>query len=121
VAAILSGDKTATSGLLIEYELDPDEKLPEIGGRSLVVDSADKPVCIIETTEVRVLPLRDVDEAFARDEGEGFESVAEWRAAHEQFWRSDEMRAVLDRRDFTVEDETMVVAERFRVIERLAD
>jgi hypothetical protein len=31
------------------------------------------------------------------------------------------MRAVLDRRDFTVEDETMVVAERFRVIERLAD
>src|SRR5437764_98420 len=84
VAAILSGEKTATSSLLIEYE-EPGEDFPEVGGRSVVVDSAERPVCVIETTEVRVLRLDGVDEQFARDEGEGFESVAEWRAAHERF------------------------------------
>jgi uncharacterized protein YhfF len=117
VAAILSGEKTATSSLLLEYE--PGEDLPVVGGRSVVVDSAEKPVCVIEMTEVRVLPLRAVDERFARDEGEGFGSVAEWRAAHEAFWRSTEMLAALGRPDITVDDETLVVAERFRVVDAL--
>jgi uncharacterized protein YhfF len=119
VAAILSGQKTATSSLLLEYELDPGDPMPEVGGRSLVVDSAGRPVCVIETTEVRVLPLRGVDEQFARDEGEDFASVEEWRAAHEAFWHSEEMREAIGRRDFLVGDDTIIVAERFRVVERL--
>ena len=118
VGAVLSGEKTATSSLLIEYEK-PGEDLPEIGNRSLVVDSAEQPVCVIEITEVRVLRLDEVDAQFARDEGEGFASVAEWRAAHERFWQSAEMRAALDRPELGVDDETVVVAERFRLIERL--
>jgi uncharacterized protein YhfF len=118
VAAVLSGEKTATSSLLIEYE-EPGEDLPEIGSRSLVVDSAERPVCVIEITEVRVLRLDEVDTQFARDEGEGFASVAEWRAAHERFWQSAEMRADLDRPELTIDDETLVVAERFRLTERL--
>jgi uncharacterized protein YhfF len=119
VAAILSGEKTATSSLLLEYELDPDDPPPEVGGRGVVVDSADRPVCVIETTEVRVLPLRDVDDEFARDEGEGFESVEEWRAAHEAFWHSPEMREAIGLPHFTVGDDTMIVAERFRLVERI--
>jgi len=120
VAAVLSGEKTATSSLLLEYELDPGEKFPEVGSRSVVIDSDKNSVCVIETTEVRILPLQEVDEQFARDEGEGFRSVAEWRAAHEAFWQSTEMRAALGRPEFTVDDETLIVAERFRVLERLA-
>jgi uncharacterized protein YhfF len=119
VAAILSGEKTATSSLVLEYELESDGDLPEIGGRSVVVDSAESPVCVIETTEVRVLPLHAVDEQFARDEGEGFESVAEWRTAHEAFWQSADMRTALGVPQVTVDDETLVVAERFRLVERL--
>ena len=121
MAAIVSGEKTATSSLLVEYELDPGQQLPELGGRSVVVDSAEDPVCVIETTEVRILALRDVDEEFAREEGEGFDSVAQWRAAHEQFWHSDEMRAALGQSDFRVNDDTMMVAERFRLVELVAD
>ncbi len=119
VAAILSEEKTATSSLLLEYELGPDDSPPEVGSRGVVVDSADRPVCVIETTEVRVLPLRDVDDEFARDEGEGFESVAEWRVAHETFWHSPEMREAIGRPHFTVDDDTMIVAERFRLVERI--
>jgi uncharacterized protein YhfF len=32
---------------------------------------------------------------FAGDEGEGFESVADWRTAHEAFWQSAEMETAL--------------------------
>lgn len=54
-----------------------------------------------------------------RDEGEGHTSVAEWRAGHEVFWHGEEMREALGDPLFTVDDGTMIVAERFRVVERL--
>jgi uncharacterized protein YhfF len=118
VAAILSGEKTSTTGLVIGYEHD-DEPLPAAGERSVVVDSNDQPVGIIETTEVRVIRLADVDLAHAIDEGEGYQSVAEWREGHERFWHGDEMRSYLGNSEFTVDDDTLVVAERFRLVERL--
>ena len=45
---------------------------------------------------------------FARDEGEGFESVADRRAAHEPFWSED-----------AITDETLIACLRFRLVERL--
>ncbi len=50
------------------------------------------------------------------DEGEGYAGVAEWRAGHERFWGSAEMRAALGDADFAVDDTTPVVLERFRVV-----
>src|SRR3982751_6316518 len=81
VSAILAGTKTATSSLVVDYERD-DEKLPEPGERSVVVDSQDRPVAVIETTEVRVISLGEVDLRHAVDEGEGYTTVAEWRTGH---------------------------------------
>jgi uncharacterized protein YhfF len=118
VAAILAGTKTATSGLLIEYENER-ESLPQIGRRAVVVDSEHRPVAVIETTEIRVIPAGAVDVEFARDEGEGFESVADWRRAHERFWQSAEMRAALGDPAFVLTDETPIVAERFRLVKVL--
>jgi uncharacterized protein YhfF len=102
VEAVLRGEKTATAGL---HGIDP---LPQAGERFLLLDFDDQPVAIIETTEVRVLRADEVDLQFARDEGEGFETVADWREAHERFWSDRE-----------IEDDTLVVAERFRLVERL--
>lgn len=119
VAAILAGTKTATAGLLVEYERE-NEPLPKVGARAVVVDSGNRPVVVIETTEVRVIPAGEVDLQFAIDEGEGFESVADWRAAHERFWHGEDMRAALGEPPVEVTDETPIVAERFRLVERLA-
>jgi uncharacterized protein YhfF len=118
VAAVLRGDKTSTTGLLVEYERDGDD-LPRVGERFQVVDSDGEPVGVIETTEVRVLRVDEVDLDFAVEEGEGFETVADWRAAHERFWHShaDETRAYLGDPDWQVTGDTLVVAERFRLIE----
>jgi uncharacterized protein YhfF len=115
VAAILSGVKTSTSGLLIEYERDR-EPLPGPGDREVVIDSAGQPVALIELVEVRVVRLADVDLAHAVAEGEGFATVAEWRAGHESFWHSAELRAELGDPAFTVDDDTMIVALAFRLL-----
>ena len=61
---------------------------------------------IVEVTEVRVLPAREIDLQFARDEGEGFESVEQWREAHERFFEQP------------IDDETEVVAVWFRLVDR---
>ncbi|GAA4555528.1 hypothetical protein GCM10023193_02190 [Planotetraspora kaengkrachanensis] len=81
-----------------------------------MVDSIDRPVAVIEVTSVRVVPLGEVDDVHARGEGEGYTTVAQWRAVHEEFWHSPEMRSYLGDAAFTVDDTTQVVLERFRVI-----
>ena len=60
------------------------EQLPVVGERGVVVDSLGRPVCITEVAEVRVVPLGTVDAAHAIDEGEGYQTVSEWRVGHEQ-------------------------------------
>lgn len=116
VAAILDGSKTSTTSVALQYDVDS-EPLPVPGARSVLVDSAQKPVAILEVTGVRLVPLGEVDLAHVLDEGEGHESVAQWRAAHEQFWHSAEFRSAVGNPDFTVDDTTVAVLERFRVVE----
>ena len=118
VAAILSGVKTSTTGLLEEYRREG-EPVEEVGVREVVLDSDGRGVAVIETTEVEVKRLGDVDLPFAIDEGEGFETVAQWRDAHVAFFTSDEMTAVLGPPPVAIDDDTLVVCTRFRVVERL--
>lgn len=118
VAAVLDGSKTTTTGLVADYEHEGDP-LPTAGERSVVVDSSDHPVAVIELTEVRIVPLGEVDLQHAIDEGEGDTTLTTWRLNHESFWHSPEMRAALSDPTFTVDDATLVVLQRFRVIEHL--
>ena len=62
---------------------------------------------MVELTEVEVVPAGQLDLQFARDEGEGFESVEDWREAHERFF------------DQPIHADTQIVAIRFRLVERL--
>jgi len=116
VAAILAGEKTTTTGLVADYEHE-NEPLPSPGLRQVVVDSAGRPVAVIETTTVRVMRLANVSLDHALGEGEGYTSVAEWRAGHEQFWHSAGMRQALGGPIFTVGDHTLVVTQEFRLIQ----
>lgn len=119
VAAILDGTKTSTTALLADYEVDGDP-LPQPGDRSVVVDSAEHPVAVIELTAIRVVPLADVDLQHVVDEGEGDSTIETWRAGHEAFWSSPEMLAALGDPGFRVDETTPLVLERFVVVERVA-
>ena len=118
VAAILSRAKTSTTGLHEEY-VRTGEALTTVGERSFVVDSAERPVAVIETTEVIIRRMGDVDLAFAIEEGEGFETVAQWREAHVRFFQSPELAAILGDPPVVVDDDTFVVCERFRLVATL--
>lgn len=113
VAAVLSGEKTSTASLLAQYV---DEELPRVGERGAVVDSAGVVVGIIETAAVDIVALKDVSLRHALDEGEGYIDVAQWRAGHERFWQSAEVREELGDPHFTVNDDTQVVLERFTLV-----
>lgn len=118
VAAIVAGEKTATTSTLIEYGIE-DEALPVVGEQYVVVDSDEKPVAVVEVTGLEQVRLSDVPWEHARDEGEGYSSIAEWRAGHESYWHSGDMRDFMGDPSFTVNDDTIVVLERFRVIRSL--
>jgi len=114
VAAVLDGTKTTTTGLLDDYARDG-EPLPRPGDREVVIDSAGEPVALIEIVMVRVVRVGDVDLAHALGEGEGYASVADWRAGHEDYWHSDAMREYVGDPAFTVDDDTSAVAVEFRL------
>ncbi|MGV8874348.1 MAG: ASCH domain-containing protein [Rhodococcus sp. (in: high G+C Gram-positive bacteria)] len=113
VAAVLSRAKTTTASLLVQYT---GEALPRVGDRGAVVDSAGVTVGIIETIGVEIVALQDVPLQHALDEGEGYADVAQWRAGHERFWQSVEVREELGDPNFTVDDDTQVVLERFVLV-----
>jgi uncharacterized protein YhfF len=113
VTAVRRGEKTASSSLLVEWEADR-EPLPAAGDRLTVIDSDESPVALIELLAVDVIRLGDADLSLARDEGEGFESVAEWREAHERFWSDEVIPELPD--GLTLSDDTEVVVERFRLV-----
>ncbi|MFQ6145994.1 ASCH domain-containing protein [Streptomyces seoulensis] len=114
VAAILSGEKTALTGLLEIYE-HAGEEVPAAGRRFSVLDSDGRAAVTIELVEVRVVPMKEIDDDFARAEGRGYSDVAQWRAAHEEFFRGEGVSEFLGH-TAVVGDDTLVVAQRFRAV-----
>jgi uncharacterized protein YhfF/molybdopterin-guanine dinucleotide biosynthesis protein A len=102
---VRDGPKRATAGLRAEYR--PDERLPEPGDLSVILDGGGVPLCVIRTTDVEIRPFGAVDEEFAWTEGEGDRSLAYWRSAHRDFFASQGI-------DVTDADE--VVLERFELL-----
>ena len=82
-ALVKSGIKTATCSLLWEFESDG-EPIPAAGEYSLILDGSGNPICIIQTTDVSILPFVQVQALHAWEEGEGDRSLEYWRAVH---WR----------------------------------
>lgn len=109
-ALILDGTKTATCSSLWEWEYEA-EPLPEIGTLTLLLNGAEEPVCVIETTEVTIRPYNEVDAQFAYEEGEGDRSLEYWRDAHWRFFSR-----VLPNIDKSPTQDMPLVCERFRVI-----
>ena len=103
---VLSGAKTATAGLVQEYD-DENEELEYVGERLVLVDDDDALVGVVEVTGVEVVRFADVPWDFARAEGEGDRSIEEWREGHGAYWA---------RQGTPVTDDTRIVCLRFRLV-----
>ncbi len=108
VAAVLAGEKTATTSLHRSY-LAEGEPLPQPGRQRLM--ARDGSVAgVVEVTEVQILPIGEITDEIAWAEGEGFADAADWRRSHEQFWES-----VGESPGGPLPEEELVVLERFRI------
>jgi uncharacterized protein YhfF len=108
LALVLIGKKTATCCSLSQYD-DEAWPMPKPGDRWIVLDGKQRPRGVIETTEIATKRFEEVDAQFARDEGEGDQSYAYWRKAHEDYFA----------RQGRFTPDMLVVCERFRLIEVL--
>ncbi len=65
----------------------------------------------------KVIRLADMTDEDAIDEGEGYADAAAFRVSHEDHWNGfiDEVREGLGDPGYTITDDTLVVAERFRI------
>jgi uncharacterized protein YhfF/GNAT superfamily N-acetyltransferase len=82
---VLHGPKRATAGLVACNERQPGDA-PRPDGYSVVTEFDGAPRCVIRTAWLAQRPLREVDAAFAWDEGEGDRTLADWMAGHRRFF-----------------------------------
>jgi uncharacterized protein YhfF len=117
LAAVLRGEKTATSSLAVEYL--SGEPLPQVGQRLTLVDHDGRPHGVVETTRVAIIPLNLVGDDVAHDEGEGFADATEWRRDHEAFWAdvAHLVRAEAGDPDWQLCDAEPVVVHWFLLVE----
>lgn len=107
---VVSGKKTATASAYPLYELEK-EPLPQADEYSVILDSEENAVCVIQTTKVAVVPFNEVTAEHAFKEGEGDRSLDYWKKVHESFFAECLREAGLN---FT--PDMKVVCEEFVVV-----
>ena len=107
---VLMGQKTATSSAFDLYAVG-NEPLPKENELSVILDSKENAICIIETTKVEVIPFKEVSKDHAYKEGEGDKSLAYWRQVHEEVFTEWMSEAGL-----TFTPDSKVVLEEFRKV-----
>ncbi|MGQ0543682.1 MAG: ASCH domain-containing protein [Blastocatellia bacterium] len=107
---VISGKKTATASLLETNKLEP-EKAPVDNGYSVVTTFDGDPMCIIQTTEIRHLPFREVDAKFAFDEGEDDQTLESWSEGHWSYFTREAAEL-----GFKFDEDSIVCCERFRLL-----
>lgn len=107
---ILSEKKIASCGLLAMWQ-HFEEPIPKVGDIEIVLDYDDEPVAAIQYTEVEIKPFNKVDEAFARDEGEGDLSYEYWKTEHVKYF-TRECEAL----DMEFSESADLVCLRFRLV-----
>ena len=107
---VLSGRKSATCSAVWSYEAEG-EPFPKGGTLWMVLDGRNKPMCIVETIEVTMRAFKEVDEDFARAEGEDDLTLESWREGHKRFFTRT--LAPIGR---NFSEDMPLICERFRVI-----
>ncbi|HEX8946821.1 MAG TPA: ASCH domain-containing protein [Candidatus Paceibacterota bacterium] len=104
LALVLEGKKTATS-----WAATHGASGSEVGKRQIIKDGQNRPRAVVETVELTRCRLKDVDETFACDEGEGDLSLAYWRKEHERYFKNEG----------TFSENMEVYCQRFKVVKVL--
>ena len=110
-ALILSGAKTLTSSPFWDY---PDGRIPFVGALAVLLDGAQTPRAIIETTRVEIMPFAAVTDELALAYAEGERTAAWWRHEIGAWYRAFAARA-----GATFTEDTPIIWEWITVANRL--
>ena len=102
---VAKGIKTASCCSLSSFN--HQDESSAIGGYSIILNSLGEPVCVIRLVSLRIIRYCDVNEAFARKEGEGDLSLGYWAQGHEAFFQ----------REGSFDAAMELVAEEFELVE----
>lgn len=102
---VLAGAKTATCWSVA------DGQQTEVGKHMVVKDSAGRARAVIETVSLEKTRFCDVGWEFAAAEGEGDETLEDWRAGHRAYFE----------RDGGFAPDMMLWCERFRLVEIIGE
>ncbi len=102
---VLSGEKTATTGLWQEGKT-----IPVKGQYAAILGSDGKRFCIIQYTAAEVKSFLGVEYDFIQKEGEGDPDVEAWREKHREFFKGF---------SGSFNDNSKVICEEFILVERL--
>ncbi|WP_327102379.1 ASCH domain-containing protein [Nonomuraea glycinis] len=106
---VLTGRKKATAGLLeLDYHAE-NEELEHVGEHLALIDDSGTHAATVEVVDVVLLPFAEVTWVFAESEGEGYDTIDDWREAHSRYWRD---------KGIAVDDATTVVCLSFRLVSR---
>jgi len=109
---VLRGVKRATAGLVWSFEVEG-RAIPKVGDLNVVTDWSGKPMCVIETVQVDIVPYKDVGAEFAAIEGEGDGSLAYWQRIHSAYFARE-----CERLGREPSDTMPILCESFRVVFR---
>jgi uncharacterized protein YhfF len=109
---VLKNIKRATSPSLWWYQLN-DDPLPKVGDLNIVTNWNGEAQCIIETTNVSIIPFNEITEEYAELEGEGDKSLAYWKRVHWDYYHRE-----LNGSSYTPSEHMPIVCETFKVVFR---
>ncbi|KZQ64159.1 ASCH domain-containing protein [Klebsiella aerogenes] len=104
---IKKGIKTASCGSFASYQ--QEESAPRIGSYNIILDGQNVPVCVIRLVSLQLVRFCDINEEFARKEGEGDLSLEYWKKEHQRFFI----------REGHFSEDMELITEEFEVVEVL--
>lgn len=111
LSLVLAGVKTATTSCLLGYQA-ADERIPEVGDLSIVTDWDGNPACVIETTNVTILPFNEMTFDICKGEGED-DCLQSWQTTHFEIFTNEGKEL-----GYTFAWDSSVVFEDFNVVYR---
>jgi len=106
---VVAGTKRATAGSIWSLEAEG-KSPPRPGDYSIVTTWSGRPLCIIETLSIEIIPFKSVGADFASTEGEGDGSLQFWRNAHKAYFSRE-----CGRLGRAFSEDMPVVCERFQI------
>lgn len=106
---VLIGQKQATSSSLLAYQIGGD-RIPQVGDLSIVTDWEVIPKCVIETTNVMIIPFKEITFDICKLEGED-DNLESWREGHINFFSREGKEL-----GYTFTEDMPVIFENFKMV-----